>query len=407
MPALTGMRILDMTQYEAGTSCTQALAWMGADVVKIESPEGGDPGRSLMMGGLWQDSEYFVNWNSNKRSVAIDLRKPEGRELLLKMAPKYDVFIENYGPGVIEKLNLGYDVMKKLNPGIIYARIKGFGAGGPYAGYKSFDIVGQAAAGALSITGEPDGPPMRCGPTIGDVGTGVQTALAITAAYVQKLRTGEGQLIEISMQEAVTYFMRTMIAMGSKWGTQAAERRGNGVNPILNIFPCRGGGPNDYIYIMALTPRMWEVMCEAMGRPELAIDERFKDAEGRRANEAALREELCAWTGQHGKFDAMKILGDAGVPCSAIFDTRDLFTHPQLVERGFIHTVEHPELGPVQVLGWPARMSASEVAIEAAPLLGNDTSEVLAEDLGISPHDVARMVEAGIVGAGKSPVARS
>lgn len=398
MPALDGLRILDMTQYEAGTSCTQALAWLGADVIKVEPPNVGDPGRGLGM-GLWEDSEYFVNWNSNKRSVTLDLTKPEGRDLLLKIAPKYDVFVENYGPGVIEKLNIGYDVMKEANPGIIYARIKGFGLSGPYAPYKSFDTVAQAASGAMSITGETDGPPMRIGLTIGDSGAGVQMALAITAAYVQKLRTGEGQFIELSMQEAMTYFMRTSIAMGSKWGTRPAQRRGNGTNPIINLFPCEPFGPNDYVYVMAVAPAMWGRLCKAIGRPELENDARFNSHENRRDNCAALMEEISQWTKQYTKHEAMKLLSEAGVPTSAIFDTMDLFNDPHLLERGFVHKIDHEELGPVPLLGWPARMSASHVDIEASPVLGKHTDEVLTQDLGFSSKDLQALRAAGIIGA--------
>ena len=191
MPALDRMRVLDMTQYEAGTSCTQALAWLGADVVKIEQPGVGDPGRRSRTDGL--NSPYFINWNSNKRSVTLNLREPRGRELLLEMLPHYDVFVENYGPGVMERLDLTYEVMQEVNPTIIYARLKGFGLSGPWSGYKCFDPIAQAAAGAFSVTGPADGPPVYPGSSTGDSGTGVELALAITAAYVQKLQTGEGQ----------------------------------------------------------------------------------------------------------------------------------------------------------------------------------------------------------------------
>lgn len=397
MPALDGLRILDMTQYESGTSCTQCLAWLGADVVKIESPNGGDPGRSLAHLG-WEDSEYFVNWNSNKRSVVIDLRQPEGRELLLKMVPKYDIFLENFGPGVIEKLDLGYDVMKAIHPEIIYGRIKGFGTTGPYADYKSFDMVAQAAAGAFSITGMPDGPPLRPGPTIADSGSGVQMALALTAAYAQKLRTGKGQLIEISMQEAMTYFMRTMIAMGSKWGQVAAERRGNGFDPSINLYPCKPFGPNDYVYIVAITDRMWQALCKAIGREELIGDPRFKDGASRKENGAALMEEISLWTREQTKHDAMRILAEAGVPCSKIFDTHDLFTDPHLIERGFIRKVAHAELGEVPILGWAVQMSENEVPIEAAPLLGQHTDEVLAKDLELSDGDLTGLRARKVIG---------
>ena len=190
MAALDGLRILDMTQYEAGPSCTQALAWLGADVVKIERPGTGDPGRGV--GGV--DSDYFLMWNSNKRSVTLALETKEGRDVLMKMLPHYDVFVENYGPGVVEKLRLDYTAMKKVHPSVIYARVKGFGTEGPYADYKSFDMVAQAAAGAFSITGDPEGPPMRPGATVGDTGTGMQLGIAILAAYVHRLKIGRAHV---------------------------------------------------------------------------------------------------------------------------------------------------------------------------------------------------------------------
>ena len=349
MAALDGLRILDMTQYEAGTSCTQALAWLGADVVKVEPPVTGDPGR----GGFGTDagdSEYFCVWNSNKRSIAIDLRQPEGRELLMKMVPHYDVFVENYGPGVVEKLNLDYETMKAIKPDLIYARIKGFGTSGPWAEYKCYDMVAQAAAGAFSITGEPDGPPMRPGPTTGDAGTGVQMALAISAAYVQKLKTGKGQLIELSMQEAMTYYLRTATSQ-SNWGEIAAMRTGNGKFPTAYLYPCQPGGPNDYVFVMAVTPRMWEALARAIGRPELIDDPRFAHQKDRLENREALMAEISEWTMSRDKYQAMKALGEAGVPASAVLDTKDLYDNPHMVERGFVQTVDHEVHGKVPGAG--------------------------------------------------------
>jgi len=401
MPALDGMRILDMTQYESGTSCTQALAWLGADVVKVEPPGTGDPGRTLLR-DLWEDSEYFANWNANKRSVVIDLRSAEGRDLLVQMVPKYDVFVENFGPGVVAKLNLSYERLREVHPQVIYASIKGFGSSGPYADYKCFDMVAQAAGGALSITGDPDGPPMRPGPTIGDSGSGVQLALAITAAYVHKLRTGEGQSIELSMQEAVTYYMRTMIAIGSKWGSRAAQRRGNGLEPTMNLFPCQPFGANDYVYLMAVTDRMWEALCRVIGQEEFADDERFSTAAKRRENRETLMAAIADWTRQRTKQEAMRELNEAGVPASAIFDTRDIFTDPHLQQREFIKTVEHDEAGAVPMLGWPARLSASEVPIQSAPRLGRHTAEVLADDLGLDQDAITQMAAAGTIELEKS-----
>ena len=394
MPALDGLRILDMTQYEAGTACTQALAWMGADVVKIERPGLGDPARGIRTeDDDAVDSEYFINWNSNKRSVTVNLQEPAGRQLLLDMVPHYDVFIENYGPGVIEKLELGYDVMKSINPGIIYARIKGFGVEGPYAGYKCYDMVAQAAAGAFSITGEPDGLPMRPGPTTGDCGTGVQMALAITAAYVQKQRTGEGQLIELSMQEAMTYYLRTAVSF-TEWGAHAAPRTGNGQNPATNLYPCEPGGPNDYVFVMAVTPPM----CNAIGRTDLLEDPRFTGSADRTENFQALFDEIAKWTRQRTKHEAMRELAEAGVPASAVMDTKDLFDDPHLKAREFVTTLEHPQLGEIRLLRWPARMSGSEVPIAPAPMLGQHSREVVAEDLGLSNTDVDALIDQGVIG---------
>ena len=401
MPALDGMRILDMTQYEAGTSCTQALAWLGADVVKVEQPGVGDPGRGVRTGTL--NSPYFINWNSNKRSVTINLREARGRQILLDMLPSYDVFVENYGPGVIENLDLGYDAMKAVNPSIIYARLKGFGLSGPWANLKCFDMIAQAAAGAFSVTGEPDGPPMLPGATVGDSGTGVELALAITAAYVQKQRTGEGQFIEITMQEAMTYFMRTRIAM-TNWGETVAERRGNAAGGPTNLYPCKAAdgsdtpGPNDFAYLMVVTSRMWDTLCAAIERPELTVDPRFEDMWKRNENADALFDEIARWTRQRTKWEVMEELGEAGVPCSAVLDTHDLFHNPHFEERGFVHELEHPEHGPIRLLGWAPRMSASDVPMRRAPLLGEHTTDVLSDDLGLSSGDLQELEAAGIVG---------
>jgi len=387
MPALDGLRILDLTQYEAGPSATQALAWFGADVVKVEPPTVGDPARGIDN----VPRDYFLYWNCNKRSVAIDLATPEGRDLLLQLAPHFDVFVENYGPGVVEKLDIGYDVVSKAHPGVIYASVKGFGLSGPYADRKCFDGVAQAAAGALSTTGYADGEPLLPGPTTGDSGTGVQLALAIVAAYVQKLRTGEGQQIEVSMQEAMTYYMRTRVAMVPGWGEAPAPRNGNGTSAVINLYPAAGGGANDHVMIMAVTPKMFAALCGAMGRPELTEDERFATNRARVDNAEALRAEITNWTAQHSKYEIAERLEAAGVPGGPVLDTGELLQDPHLVERGFVKTIEHPDHGPVPMLGWAPRLSASEVDLEVAPALGAHTDQVLAADLGLDADALAEL----------------
>ena len=393
MPALDGLRVLDLTQYEAGPSATQALAWFGADVVKVEPPGAGDPARGIDN----VPRDYFLYWNCNKRSVAIDLSTTDGRDLLLRLVPQFDVVVENYGPGVVEKLDIGYDVVRAANPEVIYASVKGFGLSGPYANRKCFDGVAQAAAGALSTTGYPDGEPLLPGPTTGDSGTGMQLALAIVAAYVQKLRTGEGQRIEVSMQEAMTYYMRTRIALAPGWGEQAAPRSGNGAFAVTNLYPTRGGGPNDYVMIMAVTPKMFVALCQAMGRAELSEDPRFATNRGRVENAAELKPEIAAWTTQHDKYEIAEKLEAAGVPGGPVLDTAELINDPHLVERGFVKTIPHPEHGDVPMLGWAPRLSASEVDLEIAPALGANTREVLAADLGLDPDELADLHDRSII----------
>ncbi|MFT5531061.1 MAG: crotonobetainyl-CoA:carnitine CoA-transferase CaiB-like acyl-CoA transferase [Candidatus Poriferisodalaceae bacterium] len=394
MTALDGLRILDMTQYEAGPSATQALAWFGADVVKVEPPGIGDPGR----GPDEFPRDYFMYWNCNKRSIVIDLTTTEGRDILLQLAPNFDVFVENYGPGVVEKLDVDYEVVRKAHPGIIYASVKGFGLTGPYSDRKCFDGVAQAAAGALSTTGYSDGEPLLPGPTTGDSGTGVQLALAILAAYVQKLRTGEGQRIEISMQEAMTYYMRTRVASAPGWGEEPAPRNGNGAFAVNNLYSTAGGGPNDYVMIMAITPRMFGDLCVAMERPELVDDDRFKSGRGRAEHSAELKAEIAAWTSQYTKYEVAELLATAGVPGGPVLDTADLLRDPHLVERGFVKTIQHPEHGEVPMLGWAPRLSASEVEIEAAPAYGAHSAEVLSEELGFDADQIATLRASGVIG---------
>ncbi|MBJ18267.1 MAG: formyl-CoA transferase [bacterium] len=387
MPALDGMRILDMTQYEAGTSCTQALAWMGADVVKVEAPGIGDPGRWTAGQG-----DYFWNWNLNKRSIAINLRSPEGRQVLLDLVPRFDVFVENYGPGVIERLDIGYETLKKVHPSIVYAQVKGFGLEGPYSNYLAYDMSAQAAAGTFSVTGEPDGPPTLPGVTIGDSGTGMQLGMAILAAYVQQLRTGEGQHIEISMQEAITYYMRTRLAHGGNWGKNPVPRNGSQIGAAPSgLYPCKPFGPNDYAFVLTVTARHVDKFYLAIDRPDLVNDERFAADEDRFKNSDALQEEIEQWTRQHTKHEVMKILGDAGIPCSATLDTVDLYEDPHLNQRGFIKTLPHPELGEVRLLGFAPRLSASDVEWTPPPGLGEHTDSVLAEELGFDTDRLKRL----------------
>jgi crotonobetainyl-CoA:carnitine CoA-transferase CaiB-like acyl-CoA transferase len=390
MPALDGMRILDMTQYEAGPSCTQALAWLGADVVKVEAPGIGDPGRVLA-----GSDAYFWNWNLNKRSVVLNLRNPRGRQVLLDLVPKFDVIIENYAPGVIERLDLEYETIKKVHPSIIYAQVKGYGSTGPYSDYLAYDMCAQAAAGTFSITGDRDGPPTLPGVTVGDSGTGMQLGMAILAAYIQKLRTGEGQRIEISMQEAITYFMRTHLANLGNWGQNVVPRNGSQIGAAPSgLYACKPGGPNDYAFVLTITTPHIDKLFMAIDRPDLITDERFDDFMKRLERTDELHAEVEKWTLQRTKHEVMKILGEAAVPCSATMDTAELYDDPHLNERGFVKTLPHPEHGEVRMLGFPTRMSANAVEMTPPPELGQHTNDVLSQELGLDANTLVDLRKA-------------
>lgn len=396
MPALDGVKVLDLTQYEAGTTCTQYLAWLGAEVVKIERPDVGDPGRWIR-GIHGQDSYYFMSFNNNKRSCAIALDTPEGRDIFLRMVPKFDVVVENFSLGTMEKLGLGYDVLQAHNPAIIYATIKGFGTTGPYSQFKCFDMVAQAAGGAFSVTGEPDGPPTRPGATFGDTGSGVHAALGVVSAYVQRLRTGKGQVVEIAMQEIIANFMREPMSQ-REWRGSPITRRGNRTVVPTDLYPCKGGGPNDYLYIMVVTSRMWDSLCAAIDMPELGLDPRFATTRDRHANGDALWEIIAGWTRQRTKFEAMEHLASNGVPCSATYDSDDILTNHHLQARDMIRTIHHPYSGDFQLLAPPIHLSQSEVEIQRAPLLGEHTSDIIAKELGLTTEEIAALAAKGILG---------
>ncbi|MEQ1887943.1 MAG: CoA transferase [Alphaproteobacteria bacterium] len=395
VPALETMRVLEFTQWEAGPSCAMMLAWLGADVVKVEPP-GGEIARKMLGVGPG-DSQYFLNYNANKRGLALDLKNPKGKELLLKMLPNFDVFIENQGPGTVERLGLGPEVLCKLHPKLIYARIKGFGLDGPYSDYKSFDPLAMAAAGIFSMTGTPDGPPLPTGGTFADTGTGITTALAITAAYVQQLRTGKGQVIEMSMHEVMTMFIRTLTAMSWGPGQPPVGRRSHESMPPSGIYRCKGGGPNDYVIMVVILPNMWRALCETIGQPELTDDPRFAQPASRVKNWEELKAIITAWTGERNKHEVMRLMGAAGVPCSATMDTAEVFSDPHLIARDFFKKVQHPEKGEILMMRSPIRMSDSDVPIVAAPLAGQHSRDVLRAELGLSNEQLDTLCNEGVI----------
>jgi formyl-CoA transferase len=390
--ALADVRILDLTQYEAGTSATQALAWLGADVVKVEPP-GGEPGRRLGRPDPG-DSTYFLTLNNSKRSLTLDLKSAQGRELFLRLLPRFDVVVENFTLGTMEKFGLGYETLKESQPTLVYCSVKGFGDHGPWSQAKSFDMVAQATGGAMAITGTDDTPPLKPGPTLGDTGTGVQAAIGILAALHQRDRDGVGQKVELSMQEAVTNYTRVPMTRREVAG-DPVPRYGDSATAPTGLFPCRPGGPNDYVFVVVANRRMWEGLARTIGREDLL--EAHAGAGFQRAAPEEVRAAIQSWTCERTKVEVMDELAQAGVPAGPVLDSGDLFSNEHLRSRGMIVEMDHPERGRVTLLGCPIRLSASPARVERAPLLGEHTSAVLGEELGCSEADVAALREAGVV----------
>src|SRR5262249_38265156 len=374
---LAGIRVLDLTQFEAGTTCTEALAWMGADIAKVEPPRG-EAGRTG-----FGDAYYFMMYNANKRSITVN-RKPErGLALVKEMVKKADVFTENFAPGAVERLGLGYDVVSAINPSIIYAQVKGFGAGSPYENGLSFDPIAQAAGGAMSITGEPGGRPIKPGPTIGDTGTGMLMAFSIVSALYDRARTGKGRRLQVAMQDSIMHYSRSGFIAQARTG-KAAARRAPAPNPPSGIFPCKPEGPNDYVYILTsrANPEHWPRLLKLIGREELIGDARFDSSEARVGHEAEVNEIIGGWTRQRTKQEAMTHVTGAGVPPGAVLDTNELVSEPSFYERGILQHMTHGER-KMAMPTWPVRFDGVPAKVEAAPLLGEHTAEVLHDWLGL------------------------
>ena len=385
---LEGLKILDLTQFEAGPSCTEALAWMGADVVKVENPKVGDPGRGIGRTGTNVDAQYFLQYNSSKRSIALNLKDPEGLATVKRLAAQADVMIENFAPGAIERLGLGYDVIKAINPAIIYCQVKGFGEGTAYENNLAFDMIAQAVGGLMSITGEEDGPPCKPGATIGDTGTGMLMAVSILGAYVRRLRTGQGEHLQVAMQDAILHYIRNAFAYMERSGGGAAPRAGSktvgGGWPPIGVFPCKGGGPNDYVYIFAspANPEHWNRLLKVMGREDLLDDERYNTAAARVEHADEVNALVAEWTKQHDKRTAMKLVGEATVPSGAVLDTRELADDKTFEDRKIRQTMYHPKVGDYVMSGWPVRFGGEPPAIGPAPLLDEHHGSVLKDWLG-------------------------
>jgi crotonobetainyl-CoA:carnitine CoA-transferase CaiB-like acyl-CoA transferase len=400
---LQTVKIVDFTQFEAGPSCTEAMAWLGADVVKIENPNRGDPGRRLKPGMPDDDPYYFHIFNANKKSVTVNLKSPEGLKLVKDLIAKADVMMENFAPGAIERLGLSYDEVKKINPGIIYAQVKGFGAGSPFEKNLAFDMIAQACGGTFSVTGAADGPPTRPGISLGDTGTGMLMAITILGALYRRKETGEGRRLEVAMQDAMLHYMRIPFSTQGKTG-RVAERGGDKVpgigNAPMGLYPCAPGGPNDYVYIMTsrANPEHWGRLLTLIGREDLVGDKRYATPNDRVEREAEVDALIHPWTKTLTKFEAMQALGAAGIPAGAVLDTGELQNDATFEARGIMQTMRHPVHKPFKMPAWPVRIDGGISRVTSSPVLGEHNATVLGDWLGLDDAALGKLKDGGALG---------
>ena len=394
--ALAGTRVIDLTNNQAGPSCGQMLAWLGAEVIKVEEPGKGDVARTSLGDQPDVDSLFFLTFNANKRSLTINLKSAQGKEVFGKLIKTGDVLLENFGPGVLDRLGFDYPKLKSLNPGLVLASIKGFGTYGPYSHYKSYEPIAQAMGGSMSVTGFPDAPPTVTWACVGDSGTGMHCTIGILAALMQRNTTGEGQQVEVSMQDAVVNLIRVSLRDHQRTG-KVVERNGNQLGPFVpaTTYRCHPGGPNDYVFIIA-QQQMWHPLLRAMERTDLIGDPRYEALQARVERMDEVNALIEDWTSQRSKHEVMRILADAGVPCGACQDTGEVLSDPHLKARDMIVEVEHPVRGKYLTAGNPIKLSASSVPITTSPLLGEHNAELLAE-LGYTEADITSLKDEGAI----------
>ena len=393
---LEGIRIADLTQVQAGPSCTQLFAFLGAEVIKIEEPGVGDRTRREMAIRDDVDSFYFIVFNANKRSLTLNLKTEAGREVFLKIVQKSDIVVENYGPGQMERFGLSYDTLKVANPRVVYCAIKGFGSYGPNAHVKSFEHIAQAMGGAMSAQGEPGRQPSFVGAGIGDSGTGLHAAIGMLAALRRRDATGQPQRVEVSMQDGVVNLMRARMIDTFNTGLPA-ERKGNapwGGPPL--IYPCKPGGTDDYIAIV-LAGDSWDTILALADRADLIGDPRYSTHEARAERPDEVEEIISVWTRTITKRQAMRTLTELGIAAGSVQDSCEVLRDPHLKAREMVIDIHDPARGDYQVIGCPIKVEGNDVGVTPPPLLGEHSDEVLTALLGMTAEEVSTLREGGIV----------
>ncbi len=423
MKALEGIKVLDFTHVQSGPTCTQLLAWFGADVIKVERPGVGDATRKQLVDKPGADSLYFTMLNHNKRSIEINSKAPEGKEVLTKLIETCDVLVENFAPGALDRMGFSWENIQKINPRIIVASVKGFGPG-KYEDCKVYENVAQCAGGSASTTGFLDGPPLVTGAQIGDSGTGLHLALGIVTALYQREKSGRGQKVLAPMQDGVINLCRVKLrdqqrleagplneysqfGEGIPFG-DAVPRAGNdsGGGQPGRILKCKGWetDPNAYTYFITQAA-VWEKVCDVIGKPEWKTDPDYATPKARLPRLNEVFSTIEQWTMTKTKFEVMDICNPHDIPVGPILSMKEIAEDEGLRKTGTIVEVDHPERGKYLTVGCPIKMSDSPVEVLRSPLLGEHTAEILSQVLGYSAEEVDRVFQSGAVGEPKTVAA--
>ena len=390
---LKGMKVLDMAHVMAGPTCARMLADMGADVIKIEKADGGDDTRRMLPPDIKGESAAYMMMNRNKRGVVLDLKKPAGREALKRLVKTADVLIENYRHDTLDKLGIGYAELKKINPGLIYCAISGFGRSGPYSDQGGYDLIAQGMSGLMSITGEgPGRPPVKVGSPACDITAGILGAMGVCAAYAHKLKTGEGQFVDTSLFEAgitLTYWQSAIcLATGVPPGPMGSAHP---LNTPYQAFETKDG----WVNVGASNTKMYPMLCDILGCPELATDPRFRKGEDRMNRLAEFLGIISPYFKKKTTAEWLVQLEKAGIPSGPVLNVKEMHAHPQTLARDMVPVVQHPVAGTVQTIGLPVKFSATPGKVmHAAPLYGQHTREVLAEH-GFSTAEIDDLLGGG------------
>jgi len=414
--ALDGVRVLDFTHVQSGPTCTQLLAWFGADVIKVERPGEGDVTRAQLRDVPNADSLYFTMLNSNKRSITLDTKNPEGKKVLEELVKACDVMVENFAPGALDRMGFSWERIQELNPRIILASVKGFGPG-PFEDCKVYENVAQCTGGSASTTGFRDGLPLVTAAQIGDSGTGLHLALGIVTALYQRTLTGRGQKVMCAMQDSVLNLCRVKLrdqqrlergplreysqfGEGIPFG-EAVPRAGNdsGGGQPGRILKCKGWetDPNAYIYFITQAP-VWEKICDVIHEPDWKTDPNYATPAARLPHLNEIFTRIEAWTMAHTKFEAMEILNKLDIPCGPVLSMKEIAEDRSLYATGTLVEIDHPTRGKYLTVGNPIKLSDNDVEVARSPLLGEHTEEILAEVLGLDTGEVDRIKASGAVG---------